>query len=110
MYSIFSIITGAFAPLDNIGITHGQLLIANGVLEIIQIQFQISFLFNLKEKILQEEQENKRPGRQYVTFSFLFNISQWLVLTFEIQKFRASLIQSNFYGVMPWIIIQRVTL
>lgn len=59
---------------------------------------------------MHEEQENEKPGRQYITFSFLFNISQWLVLTFEIQKFRASLIQSNFYGVMPWIIIQRVTL
>ena len=31
-------------------------------------------------------------------------------MTFEIQKFRSSLIQSNFYGLMPWIIIQRVTL
>ena len=43
-------------------------------------------------------------------FFFIFNISQWLVLTFEIQKFRASLVESNFYGLMPWIIIQRVTL
>ena len=30
--------------------------------------------------------------------------------TFEIQKLRASLIESTFYGIMPWIIIQRVTL
>ena len=34
----------------------------------------------------------------------------WLVMTFEIQKLRASLIESTFYGIMPWIIIQRVTL
>ena len=61
-------------------------------------------------QILHKGQEDKKPGRQYTMFFFLFNISQWLVLTFEIQKFRASLIQSSFYGVMPWIIIQRVTL
>ena len=30
--------------------------------------------------------------------------------TFEIQKLRASLLESTFYGIMPWIIIQRVTL
>ena len=31
-------------------------------------------------------------------------------MIFEIQKFRSSLIQSNFYGLMSWVIIQRVTL
>ena len=30
--------------------------------------------------------------------------------TFEIQKLRASFLESTFYGIMPWIIIQRVTL
>ena len=52
----------------------------------------------------------QNPGRQFAIFSFFFNLSQWLVLTFEIQKFRSSLIQSDFYGLMPWIIIQRTTL
>ena len=31
-------------------------------------------------------------------------------MIFEIQKFRSSLIQSTFYGLMSWVIIQRVTL
>ena len=53
---------------------------------------------------------DKRPGRQFAMFFFIFNLSQWLVITFEIQKFRASVIESDFFGIMPWIIIQRVTL
>ena len=43
-------------------------------------------------------------------FLVLFNLSQWLVLTFEIQKGRASIVESEFYGFLSWVIIQRVTL
>ena len=43
-------------------------------------------------------------------FLVLFNLSQWLVLTFEIQKGRASVVESEFYGLLSWVIIQRVTL
>ena len=51
MYGMFTIITGTFAPWDKFGFTHGQLHIANGVVEIIQIQLQILFLLNLKQKV-----------------------------------------------------------
>jgi hypothetical protein len=40
----------------------------------------------------------------------LFNLSQWLVFTFEVQKVRASLVEADFYGFMPWVVIRRVTL
>ena len=43
-----------------------------------------------------------KPGRQITIFLFLFNLSQWLVFTFEVQKVRASLVRlSNFYIVPP---------
>ena len=61
-------------------------------------------------QVVSDKQQMQNPGRQFAIFSFFFNLSQWLVLTFEIQKFRSSLIQSDFYGLMPWIIIQRTTL
>lgn len=53
---------------------------------------------------------DSKPGRQVTVFLFLLNISQWFVITFEIQKVRASLVEAEFYGFMPWVIIQRVTL
>ena len=51
-----------------------------------------------------------RPGRQITIFLFLFNLSLWLVYTFEIQKARASVVEAEFYGFFSWVIIQRVTL
>ena len=57
-----------------------------------------------------ENLRDEKPGRQVTAFLFLFNVSQWLVYTFEIQKVRASLVEAGFYGFMPWVIIQRVTL
>ena len=53
---------------------------------------------------------DSKPGRQVTVFLFLLNLSQWFVFTFEIQKVRASLVEAEFYGFMPWVIIQRVTL
>lgn len=50
------------------------------------------------------------PGRQITIFLFLFNLAQWIVFTFEIQKVRASQVEEDFYGFMPWVLIQRVTL
>ena len=60
--------------------------------------------------MLPPEKVLSKPGRQITVFMFLFNLAQWLVFTFEIQKVRASLVEANFYGFMPWIVIQRVTL
>ncbi len=43
-------------------------------------------------------------------FLFFLNFAQWIIFTFEIQKVRASMVEAEFYGFMPWVIIQRVTL
>jgi len=61
-------------------------------------------------QVLPPEKEFAKPGRQITVFLFLLNLSQWLVVSPEIQKVRASLVEADFYGFMPWIIIQRVTL
>eukprot|EP00094_Tigriopus_californicus_P008151 TCALIF_07847-PA protein Name:"Similar to Otop1 Otopetrin-1 (Mus musculus)" AED:0.73 eAED:0.73 QI:0/0/0/0.33/0.6/0.5/6/0/408 len=61
------------------------------------------------QKLPQNDSDTK-PGRQVAIFMFFFNIGMWLVFTFEIQKVRSSLVEAHFYGFMPWVIIQRVTL
>ena len=60
--------------------------------------------------MLTERTKKTRPGRQITIFLFFFNLSVWLVYTFEIQKARASIIEAEFYGFLSWVIIQRVTL
>jgi len=107
IYSTFTIIAGLFMKNEEFPY---QLHIANGVIEIVQVFLQIIFIHNLMDKIVSEDMKAKMPGRQICMFMFLFNISQWLVFTFETQKLRASLLEANFYGFMPWVIIRRVTL
>jgi hypothetical protein len=41
---------------------------------------------------------DSKPGRQITIFLFLFNLSQWLVFTFEVQKVRASLVIHDFFS------------
>merc|ERR1712223_565558 len=108
IYSTFTIITGSF--MNNIEEFPYQLHIVNGVVEITQVFLQIIYVHNLMDKVVSEDMKAKMPGRQICMFMFLFNISQWLVFTFETQKLRASLCEANFYGFMPWVIIRRVTL
>jgi len=113
LYAIFTIITGSFSDHIEDKVDEDfpqQLHTLNGLVEIIQIVLQIIFIHNLKAKELPEHLKEERPGRQITIFLFLFNVSQWLVYTFEIQKVRASLVEAAFYGFMPWVIIRRVTL
>jgi hypothetical protein len=67
-------------------------------------------LITVSLQVLPPEKEFAKPGRQITIFLFLLNLAQWLVTSFEIQKVRANLVEADFYGFMPWIIIQRVTL
>jgi len=108
LYSTFTIITGSFN--GHIEGFPNEVFVLNGVMEIIQCVLQIIFIHNLKEKVLPDSLREEKPGRQITAFLFLFNVSQWLVYTFEIQKVRASLVEAHFYGFMPWVIIRRVTL
>jgi len=108
IYNIFTIITGSFMKEgSNFPF---EIHILNGIVEIVQVILQIIFIHNLMDKCLQKETEDKMPGRQICMFMFVFNISQWLVFTFEIQKLGTSLLEAQFYGFMPWVIIRRVTL
>ena len=52
----------------------------------------------------------ERPGRQVTVFLILFNISQWMVWTFEMQKVKASPLEVIFFGFMPWLVILRLTM
>ena len=108
MYMIFTIITGAFNHhVENFP---NELHIINGVCDLVQVVLQLCFIQSLKQKAYLNNQEYVMPGRQITVFLFLFNLTQWIVFTFEIQKVKASLVEGEFYGFMPWVLIRRVTL
>ena len=45
-----------------------------------------------------------------VTFLAFLNFSLWLFDSFELQKSKASMVESNFYGAFVWVWMQRITL
>ena len=69
-------------------------------MEMIQVVLQLSFISSLKHKEYfvnsqQQQSDEIMPGRQITVFLFLFNLAQWIVFTFEIQKVRASQVEEG---------------
>jgi len=86
------------------------LVIINGIVELVQVNLQLLFIADLKQKKITGEQKETKPGRQIITFLILCNLGLWITYNFEIQKVNATPDQLQFYGFFPWIIIQRITL
>ena len=57
-----------------------------------------------------KREDFSHPGRQMTTFLILVNFSLWFVNTFELQKSQASPVESEVYGAVTWVWLQRLTL
>ncbi|XP_057371829.1 uncharacterized protein LOC130692779 [Daphnia carinata] len=108
-YSVFSMIAGALA---NPSTDEPPLLVLiTGLLSVIEVTVQMLFISDMSRRSVNTaEQDLEKPGRQCVTFLLITNMTLWLVYTFEMQKVEANPVQLNFYGFLPWAIIQRITL
>ena len=54
-----------------------------------QVNLQLLFIADLKQKKIDEEEEGggrEKPGRQIVTFLIFCNLGLWITYNFEIQK------------------------
>lgn len=108
-YSVFSMIAGALAGDSE----HEPpvLVLINGLLSVIEVTVQMLFISDMsRRRVNTIEQDRVKPGRQAVTFLLITNMTLWLVYTFEMQKVEANPVQLNFYGFLPWAIVQRITL
>ncbi len=108
-YSVFSMIAGA---LDNTSTHESPMLVfINGLLSIIEVTVQTVFISDMSRRSVNTpEQDREKPGRQAVTFLLITNMALWMIYTFEMQKVEANPVQLNFYGFLPWAIVQRITL
>eukprot|EP00091_Calanus_sinicus_P018702 TRINITY_DN4368_c0_g1_i2.p1 TRINITY_DN4368_c0_g1~~TRINITY_DN4368_c0_g1_i2.p1 ORF type:complete len:114 (+),score=11.77 TRINITY_DN4368_c0_g1_i2:89-430(+) len=79
------------------------------VIDIVQITSQIVLINLLLNRVIKSK-EDEHPGRQVTAFLVLLNVTLWLVDTFELQKSQASLVESEFYGPVTWVWLQRLTL
>ena len=109
VYLNLTIMVGAF---DDHGIDGfpNTVHVANGVIEVIQLGLQTSFIIDVKRRIVADEDRESQPCRQILVWLFFFNLAQWLNLTLEVQKIQGSLVEASFFGLLAWVSVQRLTL
>ncbi|KAK7871321.1 hypothetical protein R5R35_007585 [Gryllus longicercus] len=108
VYAVFCVIAGsleAFTQIPNL------LVMITGLLSVFQVVLQLLFIADVaRRRVHLPEHDRSKPGRQIVTFLLICNVTMWVIYTFEVQKVSANPVQLKFYGVLPWAIVQRVTL
>ena len=113
VFSLLTILTGIYGlkrEYYSCKYPIAALLAFSGMIEIIQVISQILFLLALRKRFFPDTEQSFKPGRQYVMFSFVFNLSQWIFLTAQVQKPSATTIQAVFFDYKPWVIIKRILL
>ena len=106
IYSCLTITVGLFNPSQPIP---GSVHVINGVTEILAVTAQTVLIHQLLLKTVDSDSAYLH-GRTLVVFLSFVNFSIWLFDTFELQKSKASLIESGYYGQTTWIWLQRITL
>ncbi|XP_017853073.1 proton channel OtopLc isoform X10 [Drosophila busckii] len=107
-YSVFSIIAGSLKVLES---EPSLLVTTTGGMAVFQVILQLLFIADVsRRRVHLPEHDRSKPGRQIVTFLLICNVAMFAIYTFEAQKVFANPVQLEFYGFVPWSIIQRITL
>ncbi|XP_030563225.1 proton channel OtopLc isoform X7 [Drosophila novamexicana] len=111
-YSVFSIIAGSIKVLES---EPSLLVTTTGGVAVFQVILQLLFIADVsRRRVHLPEHDRSKPGRQIVTFLLICNVAMFAIYTFEAQKVFANpvsrYVQLEFYGFVPWSIIQRITL
>ncbi|KMZ08324.1 proton channel OtopLc isoform X9 [Drosophila simulans] len=111
-YSVFSIIAGSLKVLES---EPSLLVTTTGGVAVFQVILQLLFIADVsRRRVHLPEHDRSKPGRQIVTFLLICNVAMFAIYTFEAQKVFANpvsrYVQLEFYGFVPWSIIQRITL
>ncbi|XP_037934932.1 proton channel OtopLc isoform X2 [Teleopsis dalmanni] len=107
-YSVFSVIAGSLKAFES---EPNLLVTTTGGVAVFQVILQLLFIADVsRRRVHLPEHDRSKPGRQIVTFLLICNVAMFAIYTFEAQKVFANPVQLDFYGFVPWSIIQRVTL
>ncbi|XP_054086421.1 proton channel OtopLc isoform X9 [Zeugodacus cucurbitae] len=107
-YSIFGVIAGSLKAFES---EPNLLVMTTSGVAVFQVILQLLFIADVsRRRVHLPEHDRSKPGRQIVTFLLICNVAMFAIYTFEAQKVFANPVQLDFYGFVPWSIIQRVTL
>ncbi|UYV60267.1 Otopetrin [Cordylochernes scorpioides] len=108
-YGILNLIIGS----SNISVLEYGFLFADGMFMVLQAFVQTLFIHQLARKQGPTYDPNgTRPsaGRQVMIFMVFVNMSLWLMEAFTAQNEVATLLQTRFYGRIPWGVVCKIAL
>jgi len=106
LFAMFSLIAALFYT----NTVKGMLTIVVNVLMIMLGTAQTIFLIvGLRLSARKVQQVKHKPGREFVTFLMLCNLSLWGITTFEMQKPIHNPQQLDFYGAKAWTIFVHIS-
>eukprot|EP00095_Tigriopus_kingsejongensis_P005021 maker-scaffold139_size317827-snap-gene-2.23 protein:Tk05021 transcript:maker-scaffold139_size317827-snap-gene-2.23-mRNA-1 annotation:"hypothetical protein DAPPUDRAFT_301543" len=107
IYAIFSMIAAGMDITDQ---KNMMVFIQNGLL-LIQVTMQGLIMSEAGRRICSNRmQQYVKPGRQLITFLLFANITLWILDTFMTHSWITQGVQLQFYGLLAWGIISRISL
>lgn len=104
-YNVFTIVGTQFSDHPD-----RMLVLINALTAVVQAVAQTVFVLgSSKRHLYTRRQEQRKPGREVVTFLMVTNFAMWAIITLEKSRFDAHPVQSQFFGQWPWTIITNIS-
>ncbi|KAK7074063.1 hypothetical protein SK128_007081 [Halocaridina rubra] len=106
IYTSFTVIGGHFTMTDNL-----ILPLLSAIITLLQTTLQTIFILDASRRCCyNQDQLERKPGREMVTFLLVCNLAMWAINTFETSRADAHPTQLNFYGIWAWTIISHISM
>lgn len=107
VYAIF----GMLAAIVSIPDMKSIVVFAQCALLLVQVSLQGMIISEASRRICATRaQQSAKPGRQIITFMLFANITLWVLDTFMSHRDITQGVQTQFYGLLAWGIISRISL
>jgi len=107
IYGVF----GMLAAVFSISETRSVVVFVQCALLVIQVTMQGMIISETSRRVCTTRaQQAAKPGRQIITFLLFANITLWVLDTFMSHRDITQGVQTEFYGLLAWGIISRISL
>ena len=112
IYAIFGILS-SMTNIDPFGTLDlpSVLVFIQCSLLLVQVSFQSMIISEASRRVCTTRaQQQAKPGRQIITFMLFANITLWVLDTFMTHRDITQGVQTQFFGLLAWGIISRISL
>jgi len=113
VYAIFGVLSSLVSILNPQGDLNIQsvLVFVQCALLLVQVSSQSMIISEASRRICATRaQQQAKPGRQIITFMLFANITLWVLDTFMTHRDITQGVQTQFFGLLAWGIISRISL